>query len=121
VPSHETVEAFIEMVEAGKYDLAIERFYAQDASMQENLDAPRRGRSVLVEGERKVTARFREIRARCVRPVWIEGDHVVVRWQFEFVDKAGNTRALDELATQRWDGQRVAEERFYYEPAQMRD
>jgi hypothetical protein len=119
MPSRETIDAFVAMVEARQYDLAIERFYTEDATMQENLDAPRKGRDVLVEGERRVMATFKEIRARCVAPVFIDGDHVVIRWQFEFVDGSGTVRKLDELALQRWDGESVAEERFYYDPAQM--
>ncbi len=119
MPSRKTVEALIALVEEGKYDLAIERFYTEDASMQENLDTPRVGRAALVEGERKVMARFREIRAKAVGPALIEGDHAVIHWQFEFVSNDGGMRKLDELALQRWRGERVAEERFYYDPAQM--
>ncbi|MGD0192325.1 MAG: nuclear transport factor 2 family protein [Rhizomicrobium sp.] len=120
MPGRESIEAFVAMVEARQYDLAIERFYAEDATMQENFEAPRKGRTVLVEGERRVMANFKEIRARCVTPVFIDGDYVVIRWQFEFVDAAGAVRQLDELALQRWEGERVAEERFYYDPAQLR-
>jgi hypothetical protein len=31
----------------------------------------------------------------------------------------GRTRRLDELARQRWQGDRIVEERFYYDPAQL--
>jgi hypothetical protein len=120
MPSPDTVAAFIALVEEGKYDIAIERFYAEDASMQENLDPPRQGRAALVEGERGVMARFKEIRAKSVGPALIEGDFVVIRWQFEFIAQDGSRRALDELAYQRWGGERVTEERFYYDPSQMK-
>jgi hypothetical protein len=120
MPSRSTVAAFIALVEAGKYDVAIERFYAEDASMQENLDPPRKGRTALVEGEQQVMARFQEIRAKCVGPALIDGDFAVIHWQFEFVLHSGAERTLDELAYQRWRGEEVAEERFYYDPAQIR-
>jgi hypothetical protein len=120
MPSRATVDSFVALVESGKYDDAIERYYVDDATMQENLDPPRKGRATLVEGERKVMARFKEIRAKSVGPALIEGDHVVIHWFFEFIDNAGGTRTLDELAYQRWDGERLAEERFYYDPAQMK-
>jgi hypothetical protein len=120
MPSRKTVEAFVALVESGKYDLAIERYYAEDATMQENLDAPRMGRATLVEGERRVMARFKEILARSVGRVLIEGDYVVIRWFFEFIDNTGGKRTLDELAYQRWHGDLVAEERFYYDPAQLK-
>jgi len=120
MPSPKTVAAFIALVEEGKYDVAIERFYAGDASMQENLDPPRRGRATLVEGERQVMAGFKEIRAKSVGPALIEGDFAVIHWQFEFVAHAGGARTLDELAYQRWCGEEVVEERFYYDPAQIK-
>jgi hypothetical protein len=112
MPSRSTVAAFIALVEAGKYDVAIERFYAEDAS--------RKGRTALVEGEQQVMARFQEIRAKCVGPALIDGDFAVIHWQFEFVLHSGAERTLDELAYQRWRGEEVAEERFYYDPAQIR-
>ena len=120
MPSRKTVADLVSMVEAGKYDLANEVYYTDDASMQENLDAPRKGRATLVEGERRVMARFKEIRAKCVEPALIEGDRVVIHWLFEFVDAAGGRRTLDELAWQRWQGDKVAEERFFYDPKQLR-
>ena len=120
MPSRATVDSFVALVESGKYDLAIERYYTEDATMQENLDAPRKGRATLVVGEQRVMAHFAKIEARSVGPVLIEGDHVVIHWFFEFIDKAGGTRTLDELAYQRWQGELIAEERFYYDPAQMK-
>ena len=48
MPSRERVEALIARVEAGKYVEAIGEFYAEDASMQENLQPPRKGRDALV-------------------------------------------------------------------------
>lgn len=120
MPSRSTVDAFVALVEEGRYDLAIERYYTADASMQENLDAPRKGRAVLVEGERRVMASFKAIRAKSAKPELIDGDHVVVHWQFEFEGHDGSRRTLDELALQRWQGELIAEERFYYDPRQMR-
>ena len=44
----------------------------------------------------------------------------VIRWQFEFVPASGPTRRMDELAYQLWNGEHIVEERFFYDPAQMR-
>ena len=46
-------------------------------------------------------------------------DRVVVRWVFEFEFLDGSRMRLDELAYQRWDGERIAEEKFFYDPAQL--
>ena len=119
MPSRDTVEAFAAEVEGGRFIEAIEGWYTPAASMAENMSAPRVGRDVLVEGERRVMARSKSITARRSGPILIDGDHVVIRWVFEFTGEDGAKSALDEVAWQRWEGEKIAEERFFYDPAQM--
>src|ERR1700679_1259014 len=119
MPSRETIDAFVALVVSGKHDAAIERFYTPDATMQENLTPPRKGRDALAARERATMARFAEIRTTCVAPVLVSGDTVVVHWVFEFVRADGSVMRIEELAHQRWKGEKIAEERFYYDPAQM--
>lgn len=121
MPNPATLEAFIALVESGAHDTAIERFYTEDATMQENLtEPPRRGRDNLVAHERAVLARVQSVESECVRPVFLAGDRTVIRWIFRFTFKDGSRRVMDELAYQRWEGEKIAEERFYYDPAQLR-
>jgi ketosteroid isomerase-like protein len=118
MPQRDIVRAFIAMVERGRYVEAIESFYAENASMQENLQPPRQGREILVAGERKIMAGFREIRTRPVETYFVHGDRVVINWIFDFTDHDGASFTQDELALQRWQGDKIVEERFYYDPAQ---
>jgi len=120
MPSRQTLEAFIAEVEAGRFVEAIEGFYAETASMAENTDAPRVGRDVLVAGEKAVMARSAKITARRVGEPLVDGDRVAVRWLFEFNGEDGSKRTLDEIAWQRWDGEKVVEEVFFYDPRQLR-
>jgi hypothetical protein len=120
MPSRERVEQFVAMVEAGKFVEAIEEFYAERASMQENLGEKREGRATLVAHEKGVLTHVKDMRGRCVRPVFVDGDRVAINWIFEFTDPTGRARKLDEIAWQRWEGDRVVEERFYYDPSQIR-
>lgn len=121
MPSRQTVEDFIALVESNRHDEAIERFYTEDASMQENLtEPPRRGRDLLVAHERAVLARAKSVASECVRPVLIDGDTVVVHWIFRFEFKDGSKRRIEELAHQTWKGEKIWRERFYYDPAQMK-
>lgn len=119
MPSADTLARFIARVEEGAHVEAIEEYYTPDASMQENGKAPRVGRAVLVENERKALAGMRSIRSRCIQPVFVNGDHVVIRWVFEIEALAGGVRRLEELAYQRWQGERIVEEKFFYDPAQL--
>ena len=118
MPTRERVQALIGLVEGGRYLEAIEAFYHDDASMQENLDPPRHGRGTLIKGERRVIEAHRSIRTRPVHTFMVEGDRAVINWVFEFVDHEGRAYTLDELAFQLWRGERIVEERFYYDPAQ---
>jgi ketosteroid isomerase-like protein len=118
MPNRDRVLALIAMVGQGRYVDALEAFYSEDASMQENLDPPRRGLKSLVDGERRVMAGFREIRTRKVETFFVAGDRAVINWAFDFVGHDGRTFTLDEIAVQRWQGDRIVEERFYYDPAQ---
>ena len=49
----------------------------------------------------------------------VDGDRVVINWVFEMTGSDGVARVMDELALQTWDGDRIATERFYYDPAQI--
>ena len=56
MPDRDTVRRLIATVEAGRYVEAIDEFYADDATMQENLGAIRKGRETMMEHERKAMA-----------------------------------------------------------------
>ncbi|WP_395060164.1 nuclear transport factor 2 family protein [Polaromonas sp.] len=116
MPSRQTVQAFIALVEQGQYVEAIEQFYARDASMQENSQPPRRGRDTLVTYERAVMAACSAMRTLPVESFLVDGDFVVIHWVFEFTRHSGTTMRIDELAHQRWEGEKIVEERFFYDP-----
>lgn len=119
MPTTDTLERFIARVESNAHVEAIAEFYADDATMRENQAEPRRGREVLMEGERRVLARARSVQSTCVRPVLCAGDTVVIRWRFRFEWLDGRIAEMEELAWQRWAGEHIAEEQFFYDPAQM--
>jgi SnoaL-like domain len=119
MPTPETLERFIATVERNDHVGALESFYAPHASMRENQAAPRVGRDAHVANERRVLARAKAVTSTCIRPVLVDGDIVVIRWIFRFEWLDGGVTLMEELAWQRWDGERVVEERFFYDPAQL--
>ncbi|HEY3812206.1 MAG TPA: nuclear transport factor 2 family protein [Caulobacteraceae bacterium] len=119
MPDRALVEAFIATVVSGRHAEAIEDFYAEDASMQENHGAPRVGRDVLVAHERAFLARMAKIVTHPVERWLLDGDRVVINWVFEVTDKDGVTRRLDELAIQLWGGDKIVREQFYYDPGAL--
>ena len=118
MPTAETLERFIARVEQNAHAEAIEEFYTANASMQENQATPRVGRDAHVASERRIMSKAKTLTSTCVRPVFVSGDRVVIRWIFRFEWLDGTVTRMEELAYQRWEGERIVEETFFYDPAQ---
>ena len=116
MPTRARLDEFIATVVSGDHAGAIERYYTEDASMQENAAPPRVGRDLLVAHERAVLERVKSVTSTCVTSV-VEGDRVAIHWVFEFVYRSGKTGRFDEVALQEWRGDRVWRERFFYDPS----
>ena len=119
MPMIETLERFVAMVESNAHVEAIEIFYGTDASMQENQAVPRGGRDNLAANERRILAKAKAVSSTCVRPLFVNGDRVVIRWIFRFEWMDGTVTRMEELAYQRWEGEQIVEETFFYDPAQL--
>ena len=119
MPSRERVNAFVAAVRQGRYVEAIADFYAPDATMRENLGAPRGGRDALIAHEKTVLGAVKRIVTIKADPVMVDGDRVVIGWAFEMTGQDGVVRGMTELALQTWRGDEIAEEQFFYDPAQL--
>ena len=109
------LDEFIAAVESGDHAGAIERYYTEDSSMQENAAPPRVGRDVLVAHERGVLAVMSHVYSKAMSSV-VEGDRVAIHWNFEMTDKSGKVHRFDEVALQQWRGDKIFRERFFYDP-----
>jgi len=116
MPSRERLDQFIAVVEAGDHAGAIERYYTEDSSMQENAGPPRVGRDLLVAHERGILARMAQVYSKAMSSV-VEGDHVAIHWIFELTDRSGKVHRIDEVSLQEWRGDRIFRERFFYGPS----
>ena len=119
MPAAAVVHDFIAAVEAGQFVEAIQRYYAEGASMQENNDAPRVGLAALVANEQRVMSLFKQLKGKSLAPPAISGDRVAINWAFDFTRADGSAVRLEEIAWQRWEGDKVVEERFFYDPRQL--
>ena len=119
MPSRQRVQQLVDLVEQGQFVEALQEFYAEDARTQENHEPPRIGLPRLIRDERKVMDGFRDIDASLVDDFFVQGERAVIHWRFVFTHPLGFRIVLDELAYQLWRGDRIIEERFYYDPAQL--
>ena len=120
MPTRERVKAFVAMVETNEFVEAIRAFYTDDATMQENLGDVRAGLEALVAGEEAALRRVKSITTRPGSTYAVDGDRVIVHWVFDIEQLDGKRFTLEELAYQTWRGDRIAQERFYYDPAQRK-
>ena len=85
MPSRARLDEFIGVV-SGDHAGAIERYYTEDASMQENAAPPRAGRDTLVAHERAILERHERTRQRDLGG---GGDRVAIHWIFDFTYHSG--------------------------------
>lgn len=118
MPTKETLDRFIACVEANAHAKAVEEFYAANCVIRENQSEARSGRQAQVARERAILAKAEQIESRCIAPVFHAGDSVAIRWIFEFHWRDGTATRMEEVALQRWEGELIAEETFFYDPSQ---
>jgi len=120
MPTLATLQAFAATVEANDHVGAIVNFYAPDALTRENNSPPIVGRDVLADKERRVLASVAGVKTTRLGPLLVDGDHTAICWRFEFTGKDGKVRTMEEVAWQTWRGEQLVEERFFYDPQQMK-
>lgn len=111
------VRSFVELVTTGRTVEAIEKFYAEDATVFENRELARAGRSECAAEERRMLASQPELpRIRAVHVAVNEADGVAfIEWLIRFTSPKGRPMRLEEVAVQKWENGLIVEERFYYE------
>jgi len=119
MPARESVEAFVAQVLGGDHVGAIRDWYAEDAMMHENQDAPIVGRTALMAREQEALDRVAAVKTELLAPPAVDGDRVAIHWRFTFTSRRGAERAFEEIAWQEWQGEKIWKEVFFYDPNQM--
>ena len=119
MPSRQSLDAFVAQVVSGDHAGAIRDWYHDDAWMQENQAPPRQGgREALMNQEAAMLDRCQSVQTELLGGPLVDGDRVAIRWRFSFVFKDGSSMRQEEVAWQTWRGEKIAEETFFYDPAQ---
>jgi ketosteroid isomerase-like protein len=113
----ENVDRFCELLQRGEPLRAMEQFYATDVCVFENRTLARAGREQCLAYEREALARVRETPSfKLHRHAVNENAGVAfLEYTVRFVTSEGRPMRLEEVSVQTWDGDRIANERFYYE------
>jgi hypothetical protein len=95
---------------------AIERFYAEDASLQENLEPPIVGKAAILERERSFASNVASSKPAVLHGSAVGDGVTFSEWTYEMTFKDGRTWQLHEVARRQWKDGKVVHERFYYRP-----
>jgi ketosteroid isomerase-like protein len=118
MPTRDQVTQLVHLVEANRILNAIDQFYADDVSMQDNLNPPVIGKTANRERERAFFGGITVHQNRALS-VAIDGEQVVIHWLFEFTGGDGTRYRMDQLSQQQWKDGRIVHERFYYDSAKI--
>src|SRR5215212_4916732 len=118
--TRDQVARLVRYVESNRILDAIDELYADDVSMQDNLNPPVVGKTANRERERAFFGGITVHQNRALS-VAVDGDQAVIHWLFEFTGGDGKRYRLDQLAHQDWKDGRIVKERFYYDSAKIVD
>lgn len=116
--TRDQVVRLVRQVESNHILEAIEEFYADEVSMQDNANPPVVGKAANRERERAFFSGITVHQNRAVS-IAVDGDQAVIRWLFEFTGGDGKRYRLDQLSHQSWKNGRIVKERFYYDSASI--
>ena len=109
------------MLGQGKGMEAFEKFYHEDVTMIECTGEVRQGKSTNREFEQNWFNNVEAVHDGGVNAVTVDEENgvtMVESWM-DVSFKDGNRMKMEEVARQKWDGDHIIEERFYYDTRGM--
>lgn len=101
---------------AGRGMEAFEELYADDVTMQENLEAPCVGKDANRKRELEFFASIETFHGATLHSQAVGEGVSFSEWTYDFTTKQGARVQLNEVARRRWKDGKVVHERFYYQP-----
>ena len=117
--TRERVQELVRYVQAGRIPEAIDEFYAETASMQENRGPATVGKAANIVRERAFADSVERWHEVSVRSVAVDGDQVLIEWVFDYTMRDGQRIRMEEIAQQRWRDGKIERERFFYDSATL--
>ena len=115
----EKVKAFCQLIIKAETVKAMELYYAESVSMQENEDAPRMGKSVCLDHEKAMLKKTRSVTGRLLNQAIDEVNGIVFsEWEYLFISHTGTTLKLTEISIQQWNEGLITREKSYYKEIQ---
>jgi ketosteroid isomerase-like protein len=108
----------IRLVENGQMLEAVNRYYAENVAMQENVSAPTVGFTENYAREQAFYGSLTTLKFNLVSVV-VEGDRAAINWVFDYTTADGTPYRMDEIAIQTWRDGKIVHERYIYDTATL--
>jgi len=118
--SRTRVEELVQYTMDNRLIEALEKFYHDDAVMQENCEPPRVGLATSIERQRAAQAMTAQIHEVKAVSILVDGDLSAIEWHAEWTAVTGDRIRIEEMSLQHWKGDRIIRERFFYDGRKMR-
>jgi len=102
------------LILTGRSEEAIERFYADDAALQENVEPEVVGKRAILARERAFAAKVASAAPPVLHASAVGEDVTLSEWTWELTLEDGTRVLLNEVARRRWRHGQIVHERFYY-------
>ncbi|MDI9340350.1 MAG: hypothetical protein QM534_07225 [Sediminibacterium sp.] len=94
---------------------AIELFYSDNVSMQENEEIPRIGKRKCWDNEQQNLKNVKELKCKLLNQAINNKENVVFsEWEITITDKKDKKIRLTEVSVQHWNKGQIEKEKFYY-------
>lgn len=111
----EKVHVLNQLIIRGDTVKAMEIYYADEVEMQENEDAPRKGKSACMSAEQDNLKNVAKLECRLLnQAIDAERNVVFSEWSFIITRNDDTKLMLTEVSVQHWENGQVAREKFYY-------
>ena len=108
------------LIESGDPVQAMELFYHEEVTMQENQEPPRTGKQICIAQEKKHLSRVSSMSSKLInQAINPETQVVFSEWEIEFTNLEGKSFRLCEVSVQQWTKGLVIREQFYYKEIQL--
>jgi hypothetical protein len=110
----EKISDLNDLVLQGKALDAFDKYYHDDVVMQENENAPVKGKESNRRRELEFFASITEFRAARPLKVTIGEDTTMVQWQYDYTHKDWGVRNYTQVSVQEWKDGKIIKEQFFY-------
>ena len=111
----QNVKKLFELATIGNTIQAMELFYADDVTMQENEEAPRIGKQFCLAHEKQLLENTKDVSIKVINQAIDFSQQVVfTEMEINFTTKKGVKLHLKEISIQHWHEGQVIKEKFYY-------